>query len=204
MAFSEFQYPTVLSQLGLTWRSAVSLFAAVPTLAPTPAVRELLAAFGPLATTVNTEKARSEWITALVLGDCWTRYGGQIGLYSGVDFQADPAARLTGFCDFLITRAPHQPDIQPPAVVVFEAKRNDITDGLGQCIAGMVGAQRFNARAGRPAGVVFGCVTTGSLWKFLQLDGPTLTFDLTEYTLHDLPHLLGIFTHMIGPVPPAA
>ena len=28
------------------------------------------------------------------------------------------------------------------------------------------------------------------------------SIDLTEYTLHDLPHLLGIFTRMIGPVPP--
>ena len=204
MSFREFKYPDVLTTFGLTWRTGLNLFAGVPPVAPDAAVVRVLGQMSPLASTLNTEKARSEWMTALVLGDFWARYGGQISLYSGADFQADPAAGLNGYCDFLLARAPQQPDIQPPAVVIFEAKREDINDGLGQCIAGMVGAQRYNARRGVPAETIFGCVTTGSLWKFLRLDGSTLTFDLAEYQLHDVAQLLGILTHMIGPIPPTA
>ena len=203
MSFREFKYPDLLATFGLSWRTTLNLFPDVPPVAPDPAVVRVLGLVSPLASTLNTEKARSEWMTALVLGDFWARYGGQISLYSGADFQADPAAGLNGYCDFLLARAPQRPNIQPPAVVVVEAKPEDINDGLGQCIAGMVGAQRYNARLGVPAETVYGCVTTGSLWKFLRLEGTTLTFDLTEHTLHDLPHLLGILTHMIGSIPPA-
>lgn len=204
MAFRDFKHPELLRTFGLTWRTGMNLFAAVPPVEPDSAIRHTLTALAPLATTLNTEKARSEWMTALVLGEFWARYGGQISLYSGADFQADPDAGLNGFCDFLLARAPQQPTIQPPVAVIFEAKKEDINDGLGQCIAAMVGSQRFNARAGLPAHTIYGCVTTGSLWKFLRLDGTDVTFDLTEYSVGDWPHLVGIFTHMIGPVPPPA
>lgn len=204
MAFRDFKHPELLRTFGLTWRTGVNVFADVPPVEPDPAVVHILNLVSPLASTLNTEKARSEWMTAVVLGDFWARYGGQISLYSGADFQADPDAGLNGFCDFLLARAPQQPAIQPPVAVIFEAKKEDINDGLGQCIAAMVGSQRYNARAGQPTPTIFGCITTGSLWKFLRLDGTDVTFDLTEYTLHDLSHLLGIFTHMIGSVPPAA
>ena len=140
-------------------------------------------------------------MVAPVLGEFWWRYRGQISLFSGADFQADPAAGLTGFCDFLLGRAPQQPDILAPAVVIFEAKRENIIDGLGQCIAGMVGAQRFNQRHGTPSDPVFGCITTGTVWKFLHLSGVTVTFDLVEYQLHQVDKLLGVLTHIIGPVP---
>lgn len=205
MAFIDFHYPDVVTQLNLTWQTSPDLFAGVAPVPPGPAFRDTLAVVTPLAATVNTEKARSEWMTALVLGDWWSRYGGQVSLFSGTDFQADPAAKLTGFCDFLISRAPQQPDILAPVVVIFEAKRENINEGLGQCIAGMVGAQRFNARRNNPVAPIYGCVTTGSLWKFLRLTGATVTFDLVEYQLHQIDRILGILIHMVGPVPvPAA
>ncbi|MBX9582529.1 MAG: hypothetical protein K2X87_19665 [Gemmataceae bacterium] len=205
MAFSDFKYPDVVRQLGLTWRTHPDLFAAVPPVPSGPPFRDTLAVVSPLAATVNTEKARSEWMTALVLGDLWSRYGGQVSLFSGNDFQGDPAAGLNGFCDFLISRSPQQPEILAPVVVIFEGKRENINDGLGQCIAGMVGAQRFNRRHNNPVDPVYGCVTIGSQWKFLTLSGTTVTFDLIEYQLHQVDKLLGILTHMVGPVPqPAA
>jgi hypothetical protein len=203
MAFSDFQFPGVLQELGLTWQTDPDLFAAVPPVAPTPAFADTLRVGARLAATVNTEKARAEWMIAPVLGDFWSRYRGQIGLLSGVDFAADPAARLTGFCDFLIYRAPQQPQVVAPVMVIVEAKRENINDGLGQCIAGMVGAQRFNRRNNTPVDPVFGCVTTGTAWKFLLLAGTAVTADLTEYTLTQPDRILGVLTHIVGP-PPAA
>ncbi len=206
MAFSDFTYPEVLRQFGLTWQTTENLFAPIPGIPATPAFRETMNIVSRLATTVNTEKARSEWMIAPLLGDFWSRYHGQISLFSGTDFDADPAAKLTGYCDFLITRAPQQPQIVAPVMVIFEGKKENINDGLGQCIAAMVGAQRFNQRTGTPIDLIYGCVTTGSVWKFLRLGGSVVTFDLSEYGLSQADRILGILTHIVGPPPatPAA
>ena len=90
-------------------------------------------------------------------------------------------------------------------LLVFEAKRDCIPDGLGQCIAALVGAQRYNQRHNAPIDPIYGGVTTGTNWKFLRLSGTTLTLDLTEYTLAQIDRILGILVHMVGPIPqPAA
>jgi hypothetical protein len=153
-----------------------------------------------LALTINSEKARSEWLIAPILGEFWGRYDGRISLFSGVEFNADSENGLTGFCDFIIGRTPQLPRIHAPVAIIFEAKRDNIMDGLGQCIAGMVGVQRFNKREGTSVDPVYGCVTTGSQWKFLRLSGSAVTIDSMEYSLVQVDKLLGIFTYMIGPV----
>ncbi|MCI0701157.1 MAG: hypothetical protein L0241_08745 [Planctomycetia bacterium] len=205
MAFRDFHYPELLETFGLTAEPVTDLFEGVVSVAPPPGLVESLAATSRLAAIVNTEKARSEGMIAPVLFALWWRYHARIGLYSGAEFDADPDANLTGYCDFLISRSPQQPYVTPPAVVIFEAKKENINDGLGQCIAGMVGAQRFNRRHNALADPIYGCVTTGTAWKFLQLSGTTVTIDLTEYTLPQVDHILGILVYMVGPIPqPAA
>jgi hypothetical protein len=86
-------------------------------------------------------------------------------------------------------------------MVIFEAKRENINEGLGQCIAAMVGTQRFNQRNNTTIDPVYGCVTTGSLWKFLRLSAKTLSFDLREYYQSQPEMLLGILTFIVGPTP---
>ncbi len=203
MAFSDFKYPDVIAQLGLTYEPVDDLFAGVPSLPPLDATRQVMATTSRLATMINNEKARSEWIVAPLLGDLWGRYHGRVGLYSGVDFQADPAADLTGYCDFLFCRSPQQVTVTPPTVMVFEAKRDNINEGLGQCVAGVVGAQRFNRRHGVNEPHLYGCVTTGSLWRFLRLSGTALTLDLTEYNLNQADRILGILAFAVGVPAPA-
>ena len=198
MAFSDFRYPAVIRDFGLSEGSA-DLFPDVP---PGPAADLVRRVGAPLAVQVNTEKARSEWMVALVLADLWDRRGRRINLHSGVEFPADPAAKLNGYCDFLIGRAPQASYVRAPVVVIFEAKRDSIPDGLGQCVAGMVGVQRFNQKEGRPIDPVYGCGTTGTSWRFLSLSGTAVTLDLTEYTIAQVDKLLGILTHIVGPPPP--
>jgi hypothetical protein len=204
MAFGDFTYPEVLTQLGLTLDNAEDLF---PGAAPVPlgsALQLWLPITVPLASTISTEKARSEWMVAPVLADFWARYHGRVGLYSGVNFPADPAAGLSGYCDYLITRSPQQFAITPPVLVAFEAKNESISGGFGQCIAAMVGAQRFNRRLNAPHDPLFGCVTTGTAWRFLRLSGTIVTLGLREYTIAEADRLLGIFIHIVGPPPAAA
>ncbi len=205
MAFSDFTYPEVLAQLGLTFDNADDLFAGVALVAPLPSLQHSLPITVSLASTISTEKARSEWIVAPVLADFWSRYHGRIGLYSGVIFNADPSASLNGFCDYLISRSPQQVTVTPPVLVAFEAKNESIPGGLGQCVAAMVGAQRFNRRLGAPADPIYGCVTTGTAWRFLRLSDLTLTLGLREYGIGEVDRLLGILIHIAGPPPaPAA
>lgn len=201
MAFSDFLYPQVFADLGLTEAVVPDLFAGVPPVAPSPALRGFMAIGVPLGTAAHTEASRSTWVVGPVLADLWSRYHGQLSLIAGATFPADPDAGLTGYCDFLIGRTPQRPRIQAPLMLVFEAKRDSIPDGLGQGVAGLAGLQRFNRREGTPTDPVYGCVTTGSLWKFLRLSGTEVAVDLTEYTITQVDKLLGILTHIAGPPP---
>ena len=199
MAFSDFKYPAVLADLGLSEASADDLFADVPPVPPGPGLAATLPASTRLATAAQSEFSKAVWIVGPVLGDLWARNPGRVSLFGGVEFAPDPAAKLAGFCDFLLGRGPQLQHVTAPVAVLFEAKRDAITDGFGQCIAGMVGVQRFNRQRGAPIDPVYGCSTTGSLWRFLSLSGTTVTIDLTEYAIRDVGKLLGILTHMIGP-----
>jgi hypothetical protein len=112
-------------------------------------------------------------------------------LHSGIEMNADAIAKLSGYCDFLIGRGPQLPRLVAPIMVVVEAKRDNIENGFGQCIAGMVGAQRFNKRAGRPPSPVCGVITTGMSWRMLRLDGTTVTHNSREHTIEPIEQLLG-------------
>ena len=116
----------------------------------------------------------------------------QISLFSGTDFTVDPSVGLNGICDFLISQSQEQLLIEAPAVIIVEAKKEDLNPGLGQCIAELVAAQRFNQENERPITAVYGAVTTGSLWRFLRLSGQTVEIDLADYAVPPIETVLGI------------
>ncbi|MBD2033569.1 hypothetical protein H6F76_00620 [Leptolyngbya sp. FACHB-321] len=91
-----------------------------------------------------------------------------------------------------------------PVAIVAEAKRGILEYGLGQCIAGLIAAQQFNLKHNLQIPVVYGSVTAGSKWKFVQLQGQQLTIDVTEYDLAPIERLLGILMVMTAPVKPDA
>jgi hypothetical protein len=202
MAFSNFRYPDVLATFGLEERMA-NLFGHVSPVPLGPA-GQVAVRGAELAQTVHTEKARSEWIIGLLVLDLWERYHGQAGVYSGVELDADAEAGLNGFCDFLISSAPQLPRPRAPLVTVVEAKNDSVPNGYGQCIAGMVGLQRFNRKEGREVPTVYGCVTTGASWRFLTLTGSLVTFDAVQYDYTQPDRILGILVHIVGPIPQTA
>ncbi|MEO0536939.1 MAG: hypothetical protein AAF215_24150 [Cyanobacteria bacterium P01_A01_bin.123] len=67
-------------------------------------------------------------------------------------------------------------------MVITEAKKGDLKPGLGQCVATMIAAQKFNQEQ-QQVGAVYGCVTSGTQWRFLMLKGDVLTIDLNDYPL---------------------
>ncbi len=73
----------------------------------------------------------------------------QISVFSGFEFNVDPEEGLNGICDFLIARSPSQPLLQAPVLAIVEAKRENILDGIGQCVAAMIGVQRVQRQTGQ-------------------------------------------------------
>lgn len=144
-----------------------------------------------LALSINTEKARSELVIAPVLLEIRRQMKFQIGFFSGTEFNISPAEGLTGFCDYILTATKDSYEVRSPVLTLVEAKNENIKAGLGQCGAEMVAAQQLNARSGlyQP---VYGCVTTGSEWKFLKLVDRTLEIDQHEYFINEVPLILGV------------
>jgi len=114
--------------------------------------------------------------------------------FSGINFTVDPAQGLNGNCDFLITYSEELLLVTAPIITLVEAKKEDLNGGLGQCIAEMIAAQRFNRQEGNEITEIYGVVTSGTLWKFLKLSENQVFLDLTEYYLGDLPNILGILS----------
>ena len=104
---------------------------------------------------------------------------------------------LNGFCDFILTKGESKFVLTAPFVAIVEAKNDLIRTGLGQCIAQMFGAQLCNQKAGRAIDRVFGVVTIGRLWKFLQLEGSLLIIDDPEYDINDLNKVMGILKSIV-------
>ena len=150
----------------------------------------------PLAASAS-EQARSEGIIYPVLLETRRILQRKISIFSGEDFTVDESVGLNGMCDFLISRSTEILEIEAPAIVIVEAKKAEIKSGLGQCIAEMVAAQRFNQAKEKPVFAIYGSVTSGTQWRFLKLEGQTVTIDLTDYPLPPVETILGILVWAI-------
>ncbi|WP_367267921.1 hypothetical protein [Okeania sp. SIO2C9] len=122
----------------------------------------------------------------------------QISIFYGVEFNVDIEQGLNGFCDFIISCSSLQLLIEAPVVALVEAKNGNIKSGLAQCMAEMVAAQVFNQRENNEIPLIYGVVTTGTTWQFLELESQTMTVDLEEYSVKNLPKILGILTNFVS------
>ncbi|MEQ9480843.1 hypothetical protein [Coleofasciculus sp. F4-SAH-05] len=151
----------------------------------------------PLAVATGSEKARSELIISPVLVEVRRILNRQISLFSGEDFTVDESLGLNGRCDFLISRSPELLDIEAPAVVIVEAKQANLKSGIGQCVAEMVAAQKFNIAKEKPLQYIYGTVSNGNQWQFIQLEDTTVTIDLIVYPLPPVEQILAFLVWMI-------
>lgn len=197
MAYNEFTLDGMIRLFGLRVVSQPTAFVEAASVTLSSLLRETLAESVPLALEVSTEKARSEFIIAPVLAEVRRQLGGRISLFSGIDFTVDSEAGLRGVCDFLFSLSPLQLSVQAPVIAVVEAKNENIKAGIGQCVAEMLAAQRFNAARGTPLPAIYGVVTTGSNWKFLRLTEILVTVDQAEYTIAQPEQIVGLLVAMI-------
>lgn len=197
MAYRDFTFKRAITELNLSLVEKEGVFNLIPEIAPTPALIELLESYSPLALGVGTEKSRSEFIIAPILAHARKIAESRFSLFSGVNFSVAPERGLTGFCDFILSRSIQQQFVTAPVIAIVEAKNENVSTGFGQCVAEMVAAQIFNEREGnQQVETVYGSVTTGTNWRFLQLKDSEVILDTREYYLEGLDKILGILVYL--------
>ena len=170
----------------------------LPEVAPSQFILEALEEYLPLAAAIGSEKARSELIVAPILVAIKKHLNKQISLFSGIEFNVDIELGLNGFCDFIISNSTQQFFIESPVIALVEAKNDNLKSGLAQCMAEMVAAQIFNQRQDNEVSKIYGVITTGTVWQFLELEGEAVVLDLQEYSVENLPKILGILTSFVS------
>jgi hypothetical protein len=200
MAYSDFNLAKVKNDFGLTLEESRNLFVDTKPVLPSATLTTLLGDYVPLATSISTEKARSEFLIAPILAEVRRLLNYQISLFLGNEFNVDSQRGLQGFCDYIISGSPEQLYISAPVTIIFEAKKEDIIGGLGQCVAAMVAAQIFNQSKGSEVERIYGSVTTGTNWKFLFLEGTVVYIDQIEYYIKEVDKILGILLQPFQPV----
>ena len=198
MSYSEFTLESACHAFSLDLNDQADLFAAIPPVAISAFLRETLDENVPLATSNHTEKARSEFIVAPILGAIRRIMKHRISLFSGVEFNVDASRGLTGVCDFILSASPVQLIMRCPVMAVVEAINDNIKGGLGQCIAAMVASKFLNEREHEEPTIIHGAVTTGSLWTFLKLENATIFVDRIEYHVDHVEKVLAILLHCVG------
>lgn len=203
MAYNLFSLTQVKRVFGINLVEHIDLFAPVAPVSVSDLLQTILAENVPLALAIHTEKARSELIIMPILVELRRLMHRQISLFSGIEFNIDAESGLTGVCDFIVSQSPEQLVLTAPILTLVEAKNDNIKAGLGQCMAEMIAARMYNEREGTGFTTMYGVVTTGSIWKFLKLDGNDMVVDQPEYYLESLDKILAILLRIVEHEPVA-
>lgn len=185
MAYSDFK---TISQVKTSFDlsiSLVDLFPNIERVEPSEYLKMTLKRNLKVAFDNDTEKARSELIISPLLMDVREMFNGNVSLFSGRDFNVDATKGLNGFCDYILSASEFTLEIEAPVITIVEAKNESTNAGLGQCIAEMVAAQRFNQARDKVIENIYGAVTTGRLWRFLKLDDRAVSIDNEELVIED-------------------
>ena len=197
MAYSNFTLEMVRTAFQLEIAESAGIFSQIESVDPSAHLATTLARNVPLAITINTEKAKSELIIADILVELREQLERRISLFSGIDFSIDDENGLTGVCDFLVSLSPVQSFLEAPVIILVKAKKDDLTVGLGQCVAKMLAAQRFNTEKGNNIPYIYGATTSGTDWRFLKLEGRRLHIDMVIYPIAQCDKILGILSSMV-------
>lgn len=197
MAYSNFSLGDLIKQFGLTLKDKNDLFAHIPEVGYSEYLDLTLNYNLRIASEINTEKARSEMIITPILLELRRMLDDKISLFSGKEFNVDLEKGLNGTCDFLISLSESQIVIMAPVIAIVEAKKEDLIGGLGQCAAEMYAAQLFNQKEGNQIPIIYGVMTSGTVWRFLKLEGNALDVDVAEYYVKDVGKILGILSSLL-------
>ncbi len=197
MAYSKFTALDLRNKFGIEQHFVNDLFKHINPIEPSELLTASLKQNSLFALEQGTEKARSEFIIAPVFGEIRFLAKETISVFSGVEFNVDKKLGLSGFCDFLISRSTFQRELEAPVMIAVEAKQDDFKKGITQCISEMYAATIFNKNAEKHFDKIYGCVTTGDVWRFLVLENNIAKIEIESFDMRqDLEKILGILYAM--------
>jgi hypothetical protein len=197
MAYSDFSLEKITKIFGINIEERTNVFTAFDQLTVDAFFIKYLQNNIPLAQAISTEKAKSEMIIAPVLIEVRRLLDNKISLFSGIDFNVNIEQGLNGFCDFLISLSSQQLYVTSPVIALVEAKNDNLKQGFAQCIAEMIAAAQLNQSEGNNIKNIYGCVTNGNQWMFLQLTGNLVVVDLDEYYINQPEKIISVFVSLI-------
>lgn len=194
MSYADFTLDSVTGILGIAIEPANLFPGIAPAIVPKWLQESLERG---LRQALVSEKARSEFIVVPILL-ATQEFRRPLAIYSGQRLDVDPRQGLIGECDFILAATPPLPALRAPLFTVVEAKKNDVENGIGQCLAQMVGARLFNERAGAAMADMYGCVTTGETWQFLRLEGTVGQIDQIRYYIDNVGTILAVLQAIVS------
>ena len=192
--YSSFSFKAVKKQFGLKSVKGV-LFDNLKPIEPSDWLRDSLKKTSKMA--IVSEKSRSEWIVSPIMVEIKSLNEDKMNVLSGENMDVDKEMSLTGECGFVFVKDLYTFYVESLFFCLVQAKKHDIMDSFGQCIAQMVGARMLNEQDGINFPVIYGCVTTGLEWQFLKLNSQLFTIENSVKYINELPQLLGIFQRII-------
>jgi len=137
----------------------------------------------------SSEASRCEVIVFPLLREVWKNYRKIYSLWIQKSILCDDD--LVGIPDYIIAAISPlgKTVLESPLIIVAEAKKNDFELGWGQCLAGLLAAQKINGDRDFP---VHGIVTDGKFWEFGRLCEDIFTKNIQSYTVDDLSTLFGV------------
>lgn len=193
MAYSDFTLSTLQQRFDLTHQRQ-RLFSDITPLTPSDWLNNALQTAEELP--VKSEKAKSELIVMPILLELRNQNHKRFTIFSGENLVADPENGLNGECDFIITEDTGSFELNPPILQIIEAKKNDIENNIALCAAQLLGAKLYNEKQNVNLPVLYGCITTGDDWLFIQL-AQQLLIDTRKFYLGDVAQLLGVLQFVL-------
>ncbi|NJN72584.1 MAG: hypothetical protein HC799_07095 [Limnothrix sp. RL_2_0] len=136
----------------------------------------------------SSEAARSEVVISPLLREVYKQHYQDYAFWIQKSIRYDD--ELSGTPDYLFSRRSPlgKTVLEPPLVVVVEAKKNDFEQGWGQCLAELVAAQKINGDRHR---TIYGIVTDGNLWQFGKLYDDVFTQHPENFTIDRIERVYG-------------
>ena len=194
MAYSDFTLEDLETKHGLK-TNIKSLFSNITFVKPSEFLLEQLAVSQEFP--MRNEKIKSELLVMPILAFVKMRNRDFAQLFSGENLLADKKAKLNGEVDYIWVGKANALELQKPIISLCEAKKGSIEDSFAQCAAQMYGARVYNQNRKNNIHDIYGCISSGTDWQFMQLEGQTIWKDKNIYTLSNLPELLGVWQIVI-------
>jgi len=141
----------------------------------------------------SSEYALCENIIYPILREIWKAYKNDFMLWSHHPLESN--GELSGTPDYLIAKRSALGKIvfEHPYFIVIEAKKDNFSEGWGQCAAELVAIQKLNNNSHQP---LFGIVTNGERWEFAKLQHTIFTKNINGFQIENLDDLFSAINYL--------